>query len=240
MHAHRAGAHRLRKRAKHWLLPLQLVVDGDVARRWPATHAGAADEQGREALLKYILRPPLSTERLMPGPDGLVRIGLKKPFSDGTVAVDLAPLSLLCRLAVLVPAPRFHTVRYCGVLGSASKWRPLIVPKPEPTAPPDPAHPEDLQSCGQPPDCPASGSRYRPWAELLKRTFGMDVETCPGRGGRMRLLAVITDLASAARFLRHRGEPTEPPSVLPLERRRSGRARLYDDTANPRSPRSFT
>jgi hypothetical protein len=65
-----------------------------------ATRAGAADEQGREALLKYdpwksptgdILRPPLSTERLLPGPDWLVRIALKKPFSDGTVAVDLDP-----------------------------------------------------------------------------------------------------------------------------------------------------
>ena len=54
-----------------------------------ATRAGAADEQRREALLKYISRPPLSTERLLPGPDGLVRIALKKPFSDGTVAVDL-------------------------------------------------------------------------------------------------------------------------------------------------------
>jgi hypothetical protein len=37
-----------------------------------ATRAGPADEQGREALLKYILRPPLSSERLLPGPDGQV------------------------------------------------------------------------------------------------------------------------------------------------------------------------
>ena len=68
---------------------------------------------GHEALLKYILRPPLSTERLLPGPDGLVRIALKKPFSDGTVAVDLDPLSLLCRLVALVPAPlgRHHRPR---------------------------------------------------------------------------------------------------------------------------------
>src|SRR5450755_91676 len=94
-----------------------------------ATRAGAAGERGREALLKYILRPPLSTERLLPGLEGLVRIALKKPFSDGTVAVDLDPLSLLCRLVALVPAPRFHTVRYSGVLAAASKWRPLIVPK---------------------------------------------------------------------------------------------------------------
>jgi hypothetical protein len=36
-----------------------------------------------------------------------------------------------------------------------------------------------------------------------------------GDGGHMRLLAVITDLARAARFLRHRGEPTEPPARAP-------------------------
>jgi hypothetical protein len=29
----------------------------------------------------------------------MVRIVLKRPFSDGTTAVDLDPLSLLCRLA---------------------------------------------------------------------------------------------------------------------------------------------
>ena len=131
--------------------------------------------------------------------------------------LDLDPLSLLCRLVALVPAPRFHTVRYSGVLAAASKWRPFIVPKPAPTETTDPASSSDQQSCGPPPEC-VDGSRYRPWAELLKRAFGIDVENCPRCGGRMRLLAVITDLASAARFLRHRGEPSEAP--LPRSRSR--------------------
>lgn len=179
-----------------------------------ATRAGPADAQGREALLKYILRPPLATERLLPGPDGLVRIALKKPFSDGTVAVDLDPLSLLCRLVALVPAPRFHTVRYFGVLAAASKWRPLIVPKPKPSEATDSAAASGFSECTTPPPC-EGGSRYRPWAELLRRTFAVDIETCPRCGGRMRLLAVITDLSSAARFLHHRGEPTEPPTRAP-------------------------
>jgi hypothetical protein len=48
------------------------------------------------------------------------------------------PLSLLCRLAAAVPYPRFspfgdhearHTVRYSGVLASASKMRKEIAPK---------------------------------------------------------------------------------------------------------------
>jgi hypothetical protein len=51
---------------------------------------------------------------------------LKRAFGDGTVAVDLDPLSLLCRLAAAVPPPRYHTVKYGGVLASASKLRPLI------------------------------------------------------------------------------------------------------------------
>ena len=49
------------------------------------------------------------------------------PFPDGTFAIDIDPLSLLVRLPAAVPAPRFHTVRYSGCLGPASKLRPLII-----------------------------------------------------------------------------------------------------------------
>jgi hypothetical protein len=59
-----------------------------------------------------------------------VRIALKRPFADGTVAIDLDPLSLLSRLAASVPPPRLHTVRYAGVLAPASKLRSRIVPQP--------------------------------------------------------------------------------------------------------------
>lgn len=47
------------------------------------------DERG---LLKYVLRPPIAQERIVQGPDGLVRVALKKRFSDGTFVVDLDPL----------------------------------------------------------------------------------------------------------------------------------------------------
>ena len=51
------------------------------------------------------------------------RITLKKAYTDGTIAVDMDPLSLLCRLATSVPPPRLHTIRYAGVLAPASPWR---------------------------------------------------------------------------------------------------------------------
>ncbi len=116
--------------------PLCAALDGFTLHA--ATRAGALDTAGREALLRYVLRPPLAQDRLETRPDGLVRIALKKPFSDGTVAVDLDPLSLLCRLAASVPPPRFHTVKYAGVLAPASAWQARIAPRvkaaPEETA----------------------------------------------------------------------------------------------------------
>jgi hypothetical protein len=86
---------------------------------------------------------------------GLVRIALKKPFSDGTVAVDLDPLSLLCRLVALVPAPRFHTVRYSGALAAAPKWRPLIVPKQDRARQTAQWPTSEQQPCDPPPACAA-------------------------------------------------------------------------------------
>jgi hypothetical protein len=103
--------------------------------------------------------------------DGLVRIELKRPFGDGTTAVDLDPLSLLCRLAASVPAPKFNTVRYGGVLAPAAKWRSSVVPPPtpQPAGPPD-SEPDRAPALA----APGRRSRYRPWRELLKRTFAVD------------------------------------------------------------------
>jgi len=135
-----------------------------------------------------------------------VRIILKKAYSDGTVAVDMDSLSLLCRLATSVPPPRFHTVRYAGVLAGASPWRPRIAPIARPQEPAA-ATPEPGRAG------PAGG--YRPWAELLARTFAVDVLTCPSCQGRMRLVAMVKEPASIARYLAALGEATEVPRRSP-------------------------
>ncbi|WP_373372331.1 transposase [Sorangium atrum] len=108
--------------------PLCAALDGFTLHA--ATRAGAHHAAAREALLRYVLRPPIAKERVEPQQDGLVRLSLKRAFADGTVAVDMDPLSLLCRLAASVPPPRFHTVKYAGVLASASPWRKRIGPRP--------------------------------------------------------------------------------------------------------------
>ena len=90
-----------------------------------------------------MLRPPLAQERVEHLGDGLVRLSLKRAYADGTVAVDMDPLSLLCRLAASVPPPRFHTVKYAGVLASASPWRSRIGPRPRAAKTAEGAKPAD-------------------------------------------------------------------------------------------------
>ena len=192
----------LEPRALAYDKPLCASKDGFTLHA--ATRAGALDVPGREALLRYVLRPPIAQNKVEHRRDGLVRIILKKPFADGTAAVDMDPLSLLCRLATSVPPPRHHTVRYAGVLGAASGWRSRIVPEAEPEAPG--------------PGMPGRGKRrsgYRTWAELLARTFAVDALACPVCGGRMRFIAALRDPGSIARYLAGVGEPTELPARSP-------------------------
>jgi hypothetical protein len=54
--------------------PLCASLDGFTLHA--ATRAGALDVIGREALLRYVLRPPLAQERVELRPDGLARISL--------------------------------------------------------------------------------------------------------------------------------------------------------------------
>ncbi len=209
-----------------------------------ATTASAGDAAGREALcppsgitkrVKYVLRPPIANERVQLLGDDLVspvgdrearRLVLKRPFSDGTFALDLDPLALLVRLATTVPPPGFHTIRYAGVLAAASRWRARVVPPPPPPPPPPPSAPRAADAADCPPACetcnakakdrpPTHRSGYRPWRELLMRAFKIDVESCDKCGGRMKLRALVMTTAGIERYLAWLGEPSDPPRLAP-------------------------
>ena len=61
----------------------------------------------------------------------------------------------------------------------------------------------------------ATPGGYRPWRELLKRSFKIDVEHCASCGARLKLRALVMTAAGIERFLRWLGEPTEPPTLAP-------------------------
>jgi Putative transposase len=173
-----------------------------------ATTVRAGDARGRESLCKYVLRPAIAQERVHLLEDGLVRLVLRRPFKDGTVAIDLDPLSVLCRLAASVPPPRMHTVRFAGVLSAAHKWRSLVVPP----VPDEEA--ADDQSAHEHRERPATHRcHYWSWARLLKRSLAVDGEKCDACGARMKLRTLVFAARSIERLLGHLGEPTE---LLPL------------------------
>ena len=62
-------------------------------------------------------------------------------------------------------------------------------------------------------------------AELMRRTFGIDVLDCPRCGGRLRLLALIERTRIVERILWHLGLPTDRPEPRPA---RAPRPRVDD------------
>jgi len=118
-------------------------------------------------------------------------------------ARPLGVASRLSRLAAPVPAPGRHTVRYAGVLASASSS--------DRTSPPKPPAVEDSGEATTP---KRAACRYRSWAGLL-RSLGIDAFACPNCQGRMRILALVRDPDEVRRFLQALGEPTAPPKRAP-------------------------
>ncbi len=114
---------------------------------------------------------------------------------------------MLTRLCASVPPPKVHTVRYAGVLASASRLRSRIVPKPKLRE--DEAATDETSEEEKP-----KGSRYWRWGELLKRTFDIEL-LCPTCQEPMTLVALVRDEESILRFLESRGETTEAPRREP-------------------------
>ncbi len=88
----------------------------------------ANDRRRLERLCRYAGRPPVATGRLSEMADGRLLYELRHHWKDGTTHVAFEPLELIDRLAALIPPPRFHTVRYHGVLASRSKHRSEVAP----------------------------------------------------------------------------------------------------------------
>jgi len=178
------------------------------------------DRAQLERLCRYVMRPPLSQERLEQRPDGRLELTLKNVWKDGTRALLLEPHDLLVRLCAAVPPPWFNMVRYFGVLSSHSSHRAEVVPAlvdparfaPE-AAPGDQLalqlEPQGATSEGAAAQRKTSG-RSR-WGWLLRHVFRADVEKCSHCGGPMRWLEAATEQDAVARLLAKHGLAPRPP-----------------------------
>jgi len=99
---------------------------------------------------------------------------------------------VIARLAALVPRPPAHLLRSHGLFAPNAKHRDHIVARPPPTAPSDP---DPHQAT---PTAPMN------WMQRLRRVFAIDISTCARCGGKVRVIAAITQPALITRILEHR------------------------------------
>jgi hypothetical protein len=135
----------------------------------------ATDRARLEQLCRYLLRPAVAQDRLRQLDDGRVVLTLKSPWVDGTRQLLFEPLTLLEKLAALIPRPRTNLVVYHGVLAPHSGWRARVVAYGTPPAVASP--------CAEASDTSKSAPRHWAWAALMRRAFDLDVLACPRCGG---------------------------------------------------------
>lgn len=180
-----------------------------------ATRVEAGERERLERLCRYVIRPPLAAGKLQAIDDDTLAFTLKSPWSDGTTHLLLSPLELIEKLAALVPPPRLNLVRYHGVLAPNAAGREQIVPGccaegDEDGADTTCSH-GDYVSTPEP-----SKPTYRlSWARLLARVFRIDVTVCPHCGGKMKIIAALTEPASIRAYLDGVGLDSHPPPVAP-------------------------
>lgn len=132
------------------------------------------DREKLQGLCRYIMRGPLSRERLTRVSEDKVAIRFKKMWDSGATHVVYTNLEFIEKLIALIPPARANLVRYHGFFAPNSKWRKAIVRCPV----------QKKEDKGP------NHSRL-PWAELMKRTFGIDPERCKKCGSKLKAIAII-------------------------------------------------
>ena len=164
-------------------------------------------------------------ERLTEMGQGDLRYELKKAWRDGTRFVTLDPYELIARICAMVPPPRFHMIRFHGVLAPNSALREQVVASARPYVPPHEntaPNPVQLPLFGkhfEQSDADVRDKRRKPWAWLLRHVFAIDVSVCPECAGPMKWREVALTADAIRRGLARaglsaRGPPTRKRAPL--------------------------
>jgi hypothetical protein len=173
------------------------------------------DTQALERLARYILRPPISLERMRWDGRGEVSYRRKSGHDGAGRCVDevLGPLDFLARVIMHIPEPRRHLVRYYGAYSNAARGR----RRREVEAVGEPSRGDELAATAAGGRDPNARTLRRRWADLIKRVYEVDPLVCPSCGGEMRIIAFILDPKVVDGILKHlarlEGQPPQrgPP-----------------------------
>jgi hypothetical protein len=169
------------------------------------------DQPAVERLARYIMRPPISLERMQWGGDGKVLYRPKGGHDGrnrqlGNVAEAFDPAEFLVRVIMHIPVPRRHLVRYYGAYSNVSRGS-----RRKGEAEQGPGAVVETAGASRADRDRTHDARAlrRSWAQLIKRIYEVDPLVCPSCGSEMKVVAFIIDHAVVVKILRHlkrRGE----------------------------------
>ncbi len=183
------------------------------------------DQPAVERLARYIMRPPISLERMQWGGDGEVLYQPKGGHDGcvrqpGDVADAFDPAEFLARVIMHIPEPRRHLVRYYGAYSNVSRGKRRRQDEADiGAAPPDGRHTPSASTDRD--HSPDARALRRSWAQLIKRVYEVDPLLCASCGAEMRIIAFIIDHDVVDAILRHLAKaearsPRGPPGAAAL------------------------
>jgi len=140
-----------------------------------------------ERVGKYMIRPLLSLERL-----SLAERAAQICYQYGKEPKEMERmdyLEFIARVTSHIPDKGQVTVRYYGLYANAHRGK---VKKANAAAGPLPIVEEELRPI------PTRG-----WAEMIRKVYEVDPLVCPQCGGKMRVIAFLTDYAVVDRIIGH-------------------------------------
>ena len=160
------------------------------------------DRPAVERLARYVMRPPISLERMAWDGEGEVRYRRKRGHESSGLnereVESFDPGEFLARVIMHIPEPRRHLVRYYGWYSNVSRGKRRK------------AAAESGEVGGAAPDSRAARAETRDdralrrsWAQLIKRIYEVDPLVCPSCGSEMKVIAFITEHDVVDAILRH-------------------------------------
>jgi len=162
------------------------------------------DQPAVERLARYIMRPPISLERM--AWDGVGDVCYRRKRGQESTGLRereieaFDPGEFLARVIMHIPEPRRHLVRYYGWYSNVCRGKRRKAGR---------EHEMDVDAVAGPPSPTArveardARALRRSWAQLIKRIYEVDPLVCPSCGSEMRVIAFITEHNVIDAILRH-------------------------------------
>ena len=168
-----------------------------------------SDAQALETVAGYVVRNPLSLQRLvyLDGQQAVIYKGLKHNPTLGRNVESMDPREWLARMADHIPDPRRHRTLFYAYYANRVRGDRAALEPGEPTVEEQPAKKRR---------CSAS------WARLISKVFHVDPLTCAKCGGQLEVIAYLHDQVSISKIAHLGLRPPEtakpPPTVREVVR----------------------